>query len=96
MSEPSLNKLEADIAARRARLADTLGELSYRSQPSVIVDRQKQALAARVDDAATTAQARFVNATHDDDGAVRVEVAAALAAAAVVLIAWGVYRHGRR
>ncbi|MDO5503747.1 MAG: DUF3618 domain-containing protein [Actinomycetia bacterium] len=85
MSEPSIAKLEADIAARRARLANTIDELTYRSQPKVIAERQKQA-----------AQLRFADATQNADGTVRVEVVGALAAAAVVLIAWGVYRHGRR
>ena len=42
----SISALEADIAARRARLADTLSELSYRTQPKVIADRQKQAAQA--------------------------------------------------
>lgn len=85
MSDPSISKLEADIAARRARLADTLSELSYRSQPKVIVDRQKQA-----------AQARFAGATQNEDGSVRIEVVAPLALAALLLVAWGVRRSGRR
>lgn len=81
----SISALEADIAARRARLADTLSELSYRSQPKVIADRQKQA-----------AQARFADLTQHEDGTVRIEVVGTLAVVAVVLIAWGVRRHGRR
>ena len=40
IAQPSIAQLEADIAARRARLADTLGELNYRRQPKVIVERQ--------------------------------------------------------
>lgn len=85
MSDPSIAKLEADIAARRARLADTIGELSYRSQPKVIVERQKQSV-----------EARFVDATQNEDGSVRIEVVGPLALAAVLLIAWGVRRSGRR
>lgn len=85
MSDPSMAKLEADIAARRARLADTLSELSYRSQPKVIAERQKR-----------KAQVRFADATQNQDGSVRVEVVAPLALAAVLLIAWGVRRSGRR
>ena len=86
MSEPtSIAQLEADITARRARLADTMSELSYRSQPKVIVGRQKQA-----------AKARFSAATQDEYGDPRPEVVGALAVAAVVLIALGVWRHGRR
>ena len=85
MSDPSMAKLEADIAARRARLADTLSELSYRSQPKVIVERQKSA-----------AQARFADATQNEDGSVRIEVVGPIALAAVVLIVWGVRRSRRR
>lgn len=85
MSDPSMAKLEADIAARRARLADTLSELSYRSQPKVIAERQKH-----------QAQVRFTEATQNEDGSVRIEVVGPLALAAVVLIAWGVRRAGRR
>ena len=85
MTEPTIAQLEADIAARRARLADTLGELSYRAQPKVIVERRKQAL-----------HARFSAATQNESGDVKVEVVGPLVLAAVVLIAWGVRRHGRR
>lgn len=97
MSEPtSIAQLEADITARRARLADTLGELSYRSQPKVIVDRQKQAARARFSAATQDARARFAAATQDEAGEARPEVVGGLALAAVVLIAWGIWRHGRR
>ena len=97
MSQPtSIAQLEADITARRARLADTLGELSYRSQPKVIVDRRKQALRARLSATTEDARVRFAAATQDKDGAARPEVVAALALTSVVLIAWGIRRHGRR
>ena len=36
----SISSLEADIAARRARLADTIDELARRATPQAIVDRQ--------------------------------------------------------
>ena len=86
MTEPtSIAQLEADIAARRARLADTLGELNYRRQPKVIVERQKRA-----------AHRRFSAATQDEYGEVRMDVVGPLVLAAVVLIAWGVRRQGRR
>jgi hypothetical protein len=86
MSEPmSMAQLEADITARRARLADTLSELSYRSQPKVIVERRKQAM-----------RVKFAEATQDENGDVRIEVVGGLLATAVVLIAWGVRRHGSR
>ena len=81
----SIAQLEADITARRARLADTVGELSYRSQPKVIVERRKQA-----------ARARFAELTQDENGAPRPGVVGGLALAAVVLIFWGIRRHGRR
>ncbi|MGA8045176.1 MAG: DUF3618 domain-containing protein [Dermatophilaceae bacterium] len=86
MTEPtSIAQLEADIAARRARLADTLNELNYRRQPKVIVERKKQA-----------AQRRFSAATQNEYGDVRMEVVGPLVLAAVVLITWGVRRSGRR
>jgi hypothetical protein len=86
MSEPmSMAQLEADITARRARLADTLSELSYRSQPKVIVERRKQAM-----------RVKFAEATQDENGDVRIEVVGGLLVTAVVLIAWGVRRHGSR
>ena len=86
MTEPmSIAQLEADIAARRARLADTLSELSYRSQPKVIVERKKQ-----------SAHRRFSEATQNEDGEVRMEVVGPLVLAAVVLITWGIRRSGSR
>lgn len=85
IAQPSIAQLEADIAARRARLADTLGELNYRRQPKVIVERQKQSL-----------HRRFSAATQDEYGEVRMDVVGPLALAAVVLIAWGIRRQGRR
>jgi hypothetical protein len=85
MTEPtSIAQLEADITARRARLADTLGELSYRTQPKVIVERKKQA-----------AHARFSSATQNEYGDVRIEVVGPLVLAAVVLISWGLRRRRR-
>lgn len=85
MSESQrIAQLEADIAARRARLADTLGELSYRSQPKVIVERQKQ-----------SAKDRFTELTQNEDGSIRIEVAGTLSLVAVALIAWGVLRSRR-
>ena len=86
MTEPmSIAQLEADITARRARLADTVSELSYRSQPKVIVERKKQA-----------ARVRFGELTQDENGNPRPDVVGGLALAAVVLILWGIRRHGRR
>jgi len=85
IAQPTIAQLEADIAARRARLADTLGELNYRRQPKVIVERQKRSL-----------HRRFTAATQDEYGEVRMDVVGPLALAAVVLIAWGIRRQGRR
>lgn len=96
MSQMSIAQLEADITARRARLADTLGELSYRSQPKVIVERKKEQARVAVGLKVDETRARFAEATQDEHGEVRPEVVGGLAVAAVVMIAWGIWRHGRR
>lgn len=96
MSQMSIAQLEADITARRARLADTLGELSYRSQPKVIVERKKEEARVALGRKADDVRVKFAEATQDEQGEVRPEVVGGLAVAAVVLIAWGIWRHGRR
>lgn len=72
----SISELEADIAARRQRLARTLDELSGRAAPKALVEQQKQTL-----------QARFADATTTPSGDLRVErIAAAVAVVAAVVI----------
>jgi MYXO-CTERM domain-containing protein len=80
----SISSLEADIAARRARLADTIDELARRATPQAIVDRQVSA-----------AKARFTAATTDESGAARPEAMAAAALAALAVVALLVWRRKR-
>ncbi len=77
--------LEADIAARRARLARTVDELSARTAPQVLVAQQTEAL-----------QQRFTAATRTPDGALRVERIAAVGAAVVALIGLRIWAGRRR
>ena len=51
---PDTSALEADIAARRDRLARTVDELAERATPQAIVARQKAAAKQRLTDAAMT------------------------------------------
>ena len=71
----SPDAIEAEIAATRAHLASTIDELSVRAKPKEIARRQ-----------ATSAKAKFVEATHTPEGDVRVERVGALAAVAAVLL----------
>ena len=68
-------RIERDIEAARARLEGTVNELAYRAQPQVIVQRQVQSLALRLNEA-----------THTPDGALRVERIAAVAGAVVAFV----------
>lgn len=81
----SVPELRADLAARRERLSSTLGALAYQTKPSVIASSRLEA-----------AKAKFVAATTDDDGAVRVDRVLALALAATAIVGLGVARHRRR
>ena len=47
----SIDEIEAEIKAARARLAGTIDELAYRAQPQQIVARQKESLMASFADA---------------------------------------------
>ena len=67
----SISALEADLAARRDRLAHTVGKLTRRATPKAILERHKDA-----------AKARFVDATMTPEGDLRVE---RIAAAVVIL-----------
>jgi hypothetical protein len=74
-TKASPDAIEAEIAATRAHLARTMGELSVRAQPKEIARRK-----------AESAKARFVEATHTPEGELRVERVGAVAAAAALLL----------
>ena len=77
--------LEAEIAARRDRLAKTIDELTERLHPRSIIHRQTEAAKARFADVATT-----------PEGDLRVERVAAAVAVVAVVGAWLVYRRLHR
>ena len=78
-------RIERDIEAARARLEGTVNELAYRAQPQVIVQRQVQSLALRLNEA-----------THTPEGDLRVERVAAVAAAVVgFIVVVGLIRQRR-
>jgi hypothetical protein len=82
----SIPALEAEITARRDRLAQTIDELTHRVSPKTIVQRQTAAAKARFADVATT-----------PEGDLRVErLAAVVAVVAVVggLLIYRRLRHG--
>jgi hypothetical protein len=83
----SIPALEADIAARRERLARTIDELAGRVTPQALLQQQKR-----------QARARFVAATTTPEGDLRTERIAAIVLAGVALIgAWIMLgRRGRR
>jgi hypothetical protein len=81
----SIEQIQAQIEAARARLSGTIDELAYRAQPQQIVARQK-----------ASAKASFLQATHDEDGALRTErIAAVLAVIAALAIGMGLLRRRR-
>jgi hypothetical protein len=71
----TIRELEADIAARRDRLARTVDELALRATPRAILQRQVEA-----------AKARFVDATTTPEGDLRVERIAGAVAVVVVVV----------
>jgi len=81
----SIPTLEAEISARRERLAQTIDELSHRVSPKTILNRQTEAAKARFADVATT-----------PEGHLRVERIAAVVAVVVVVGGLLVYRRLRR
>ena len=81
----SIPTLEAEIAARRDRLAQTIDELTHRVSPKTIINRQTEAAKARFADVATT-----------PEGDLRVERIAAVVAVVAVIGGWLVYRRIRR
>jgi prenyltransferase beta subunit len=91
-SSQSPDAIEAEIAETRAHLAGTIDELAVRARPTEIARRQ-----------ATSAKARFIEATHTPEGDLRVERVGAVAAGAAVLLALAIlhlrhhiHRHRRR
>ena len=81
----SIPALEAEISARRERLAQTIDELTFRVHPKTIINRQTEAAKARFADVATT-----------PEGDLRVERIAAVVAVVAVVGGWLVYRRLRR
>jgi hypothetical protein len=81
----SMTALEAEISARRDRLARTIDELSHRVRPKAIVQRQTAAAKARFADVATT-----------PEGDLRVERLAAVVAVVAVVGGLLLYRRLRR
>ncbi len=81
----SIPALEAEISARRDRLAQTIDELAHRVSPKTILSRQTEAAKARFADVATT-----------PEGDLRVERLAAVVAVVAVVGGWLVYRRLRR
>ncbi len=78
----SIPALEAEISARRERLAKTIDELTYRVHPKTIINRQAEAAKARFADVATT-----------PEGDLRVERIAAVVAVVAVVGGWLIYRR---
>ncbi|MGL4745456.1 MAG: DUF3618 domain-containing protein [Dermatophilaceae bacterium] len=81
----SIAALEAEIGARRARLAASIDELVIRASPRNILHRQADA-----------ARARFATATRKPDGELRADRIGAVVAAAVVVGGVLAYRRFRR
>ena len=81
----SIPALEAEITARRDRLAKTIDELTQRVSPKSILHRQTEAAKSRFADVATT-----------PEGELRVERIAAVVAVVAVVGGWLVYRRLRR
>ena len=81
----SIPALEAEITARRDRLAKTIDELTQRVSPKSILHRQTEAAKSRFADVATT-----------PTGELRVERIAAVVAVVAVVGGWLVYRRLHR
>lgn len=80
----SIPALEAEITARRVRLATTIDELTHRVSPKTILHRQTEAAKARFADVATT-----------PEGDLRVERVAAVVAVVAVVGGLLLYRRLR-
>jgi hypothetical protein len=81
----SIAALEAEIIARRERLAQTIDELTERVRPSSIIHRQTEVAKQRFADVATT-----------PEGELRVERLAAVVAVVAVVGGWLLVRRIRR
>jgi hypothetical protein len=81
----SLAALEAEIVARRERLAQTIDELTERVRPSSIIHRQTEVAKQRFADVATT-----------PEGELRVERLAAVVGVVAVVGGWLLVRRLRR
>lgn len=81
----SVAGLEADIAVRRARLAETVDELARKATPKAIVKRQ-----------AEDVKARFAAATTTPEGDLRTERIAAVVLAGLALLSLVLFRRSRR
>jgi hypothetical protein len=81
---PSIQTLDAELTARRERLASTIDELVERASPKAILHRQSEAAKARWADVATT-----------PEGELRVERLAAAVAVVAVVGGFLVYRRLR-
>lgn len=80
----SPRQIEAEIEATRERLAGTIDQLTYRTQPGVIVQRQKAQAQRALQETFTT-----------PEGDLRIERVAAVAAVVVAVVALAVYRRVR-
>ncbi len=82
---PSIQDLDAELTARRERLASTIDELVERASPKALLQRQTEAAKARFADVATT-----------PEGELRVERLAAVIAVVAVVGGFVLYRRLRR
>ena len=82
---PSIPALEAEVAARRQRLASTIDELTRKAAPKAILQRQADA-----------AKARFADAAITPEGELRVERLAAVVVIVVVVGGLAIYRRVHR
>ncbi|MEO7423177.1 MAG: DUF3618 domain-containing protein [Ornithinibacter sp.] len=81
----SIAALEAEVAARRNRLASTIDELTRKATPKAIFQRQSEAAKARFADVATT-----------PEGELRIERLAAVVVVVVVVGGFVIYRRVHR
>ncbi|MGL5865798.1 MAG: DUF3618 domain-containing protein [Dermatophilaceae bacterium] len=82
---PSIPLLEAEIGARRERLAASIDELVTRASPRTLLHRQVDG-----------ARSRFASATRAADGELRADRVVAVVAAVVVVGGIVLYRRRRR